>query len=94
MTNRDLIIEGLHRNIITESVNTALLDRFVKYCKAANVRQIETFEVGGKYYLVGISDSRFKELVKSFVKSNDNRIVFEYDLTGSTLITKLETKKK
>ena len=89
MNKQHLILENLH---INEAINTSYLDRFIKYCKAANVKDIGYVTVGNKYYIYGISDKRFEPLAKSFVKANSNKIVFEYSLDGSTEILKLETK--
>ena len=91
MNSMHAILENLH---INEAVNTTYLDRFIKYCKASNVKDIGYIEDRGNYYIYGISDKRFEPLVKSFVKENNNKIIFEYDLEGTTKVLKLETVYK
>ena len=95
MSNITGIIESLQNyKRINESINPTLVDRFMKYCKASNAKNINYVELDGRYYVVGISDKRFEDLVKSFIKANDNAITFKYSLDGSTEILKLETNIK
>ena len=87
------ILEGL----VNEAVNTSILDRFIQYCRKANAKNIGYIKEGNRYFIYGISDKRFKDLVKSFIKAcekNNEHIVFDYDLSGTTEVLKLETLMK
>jgi hypothetical protein len=86
------ILEGLQDNIINESINTSLLDRFVLYCRKSNLKDATIIDIDGRYYMVGISLKRMESMTKSFAKSNN--LIFEYECKPgcSIEITKLQTK--
>lgn len=84
-----LVIEAY----INESVNTSLLNRFIQYCKGANITDAYYQEIYGKYYLFEVRPSRLSPLVKSFIKANNDKIIFEINIPkqGPIEVIKLET---
>jgi hypothetical protein len=86
------ILENLH---INEEINARLLDRFILYCRAANVKHITYAEDRGDYWIAGIQFKRFEPLVKSFIKANNDSIIFDYKLSDGVIeVKRLETKTK
>ena len=79
----------MKRYIRASEVNRELLNNFCKYCRSANVRSVgyAYLENIDTYRLVGISETRLKSLLDSFLKRHpdyDVKITLADD--GSTFV--------
>ena len=80
---------------INESVSTGLLKDFINYCHKAGAPNAYSTSVDGRYYLIGIRESKIHSLVNYFIKAKEKsgtKIAFEVNVPkqGPIEVIKLE----